>query len=413
MTNPAVTRYPADAITQAASSHPTPFFLYEEEMIRRNCRILKDAFAPLFPGFTPLFAVKANANPHVLRIVQDEGFGFDCSSPSEVWLTGKLKAFGMHTGNYVSEQDLRQVLASGLLLNLDDLSMLDTVVKIGVPAFLSFRVNPGVASATIRSNLLAGPDAKYGIPWEQATEAYKRAKAAGVRRFGIHMMTGSNVASPDYFPGVTRKLLQIAGAVKKETGIDFEYLNIGGGFNVPYRPEEPTFDLARTAREIRAIFDEELPRFGMREPTLMIEPGRRVACDAGFLVGTVQVIKRGYKTFVGIDASSADMPRPAIYDAYHHVSVLGKDGAVERETVNVVGTVCENSDQFAKDRSLPKVAIGDRIVIHNCGAHAFVMGHNYNGKTRAAEYLLESSGTIRQIRRAETIDDLFRTVSPF
>jgi len=273
MTNPAVTRYPAEAIARAASTYPTPFFLYEEDMIRRNCRLLKDAFAPLFPGFTPLFAVKANPNPHILKIIQAEGFGFDCSSPSEVWLAEKLKAFGMDTGNYVSERDLRQVLASGLLLNLDDLSMLETVVKIGVPEFLSFRINPGIASATLKSNLLAGPDAKYGVPWEQATEAYRRAKAAGVRRFGIHMMTGSNVASPDYFPGVTHKLLQIAGAVKRDVGIDFEYLNIGGGFNVPYRPEEPTFDLAQTAKEIHSLFDDELPRWDMKEPKLMIEPG--------------------------------------------------------------------------------------------------------------------------------------------
>ena len=413
MINSAVIRYPAEATRRAASAHPTPFFLYEEDMIRRNCRLFKDAFTPLFPGFTPLFAVKANPNPHVLKIIKDEGFGFDCSSPSEVWLAEKLGASGMHTGNYVSERDLRQVLASGLLLNLDDISMLETVAGIGVPEFLSFRINPGIASATLKSNLLAGPDAKYGVPWEQATEAYRRAKEAGVRRFGIHMMTGSNVASPAYFPGVTRKLLQIAGAVKQELGIDFAYLNIGGGFNVPYRPEEPTFSLARTAQEIRGVFDDALPRWGMKEPKLMIEPGRRVACDAGFLVGTVQVIKRGYKTFVGIDASSSDMPRPAIYDAYHHVSVLGKDDRPERETVNLVGTVCENNDQFARDRSLPLIEVGDRIIIHNCGAHAYAMGNNYNGKTRSAEYLLESSGAIRQIRRAETIEDIFRTVPPF
>jgi diaminopimelate decarboxylase len=323
-----------------------------------------------------------------------------------------MGAQGTHTGNYLREASVRTVLDSHLLLNLDDLSILETVKKIRVPEFLSFRINPGIGSSTMKSNLLAGPDAKYGVPWEQATEAYRQAKQAGVKRFGIHMMTGSNVATEDYFPGVTRKLLEIAGRAHNELAIDFEYLNIGGGFNVPYRPEEPTFDLRKTAHSLRQVFDEELKKWHMREPRLMVEPGRRVLCDAGFLVGTVHVIKHGYKTFVGIDASSSDMPRPAIYDAYHHVSVLGKDPAAKRETVNVVGTICENSDQFAKDRSLPPIEVGDHIVIHNCGAHAFAMGHNYNGKLRSAEYLLTSSGEIRPIRRAETVDDLYRTVLP-
>lgn len=410
MINPHVTRYPVQTIAQLARHVETPFFLYEEETIRSHCRAFKDAFTPLFPGFTPLYAVKANPNPHVLRVILSEGFGLDCSSLSEVHLAQTLGAAGMHTGNYVTERELRAALVSSLLLNLDDVSMLPTVQKIGLPEFLSFRINPGIGSSTLASNVLAGPDAKYGVPNEHAVAAYRHARDAGVKRFGIHMMTGSNVPSEDYFSGVTRRLLIIAGTIKKALDIDFECINIGGGFNVPYHPEEPTFDLGVIAKGIRRVFDEEVPRMGLREPTLMIEPGRRVTCDAGFLVGRVQVIKDGYKRFIGIDASCSDMPRPQIYDAYHHISVLGKEQSDKREMVNVVGSICENSDQFAKDRLLPPISVGDCIVIHNCGAHAYAMGHNYNGKLRSAEYLLQTGGIVKKIRRAETVDDLLVTI---
>lgn len=411
--NPNVTRYPAEAIEQAVTEFSTPFFLYEEEQIRANCKRYADAFGPLFPNFTPLFAVKANSNPHVLKILIDEGWGFDCSSKSEVWLANEFDVLAQHTGNYCTDDELRYVLESqNTLLNVDDISMLDTIQGLGVPEYISFRINPGVSSATMESNLLAGPDAKYGLPWEEAIDAYKRAKEMGVQRFGIHMMTGSNVAEEDYFPGVTRKLLEIAGKVKEELGIDFEYINIGGGFNVPYEPDEPTFDLQKIAQDVRTVFDEECPKWNLTEPKLMIEPGRSVTCDAGFLVGSVTVIKDGYKKFVGINASCNAMPRPSIYGAYHHISVLGKDDG-ETESVNVVGSICENNDQFAMDRMLPQIDVGDTIVIHNCGAHAYTMGHNYNGKFRPAEYLLRSDGSFEQIRRAETTEDLFTTVSPW
>lgn len=411
--NTDVTRYPADTISTALAQFPTPFFLYEQDRIEYWLDAFESAFAPLFPGFTPLFAVKANPNPHVLKVITEKGWGFDCSSAAEVELSKKLgNVFSQHTGNYSTEEELKMVLeADNVLLNLDDISQLEAVQKIGVPEYLSFRINPGIGTATMESNVLAGPNAKYGVPREKAVEAYKKAKELGVKRFGIHMMTGSNVDQEDYFSLTTATLLDVCGLVKQELGIEFEYLNVGGGFNVPYHPEEQTFDLQKIAKQIRSAFDEKCAEHGLQEPKLMIEPGRRVTCDAGFLVASVTNIKDGYKKFVGINVSSNAMPRPSIYEAYHHISVLGKEGS--EESVNITGSICENCDQFAKDRELPVIDERDTIVIHNCGAHAAAMAHNYNGKLQPAEILVKNDGTLEQIRRSQTIDDLFVTYSDF
>ncbi len=411
MVNADVTRMPREGLARAAASLPTPFFLYEEARLRRNCRRLKEAFEPLFPAFAPLYAVKANANPHILRIIQEEGFGFDCSSPSELWLVNKLAGWGMYTGNYNTRKELAQVVASpNILLNLDDISSVAAVEELGTPAFLSFRVNPGVTTGDVESLYLAGEEAKFGVPAEAAVAAYRAAREAGASRFGLHMMTGSNVLDAAYFPFVTRKLLEVAAEVRDELGIEFEYLNIGGGFGVPYRPEEESLDLVRAARGVRAAFDEECRRHRLREPTLMVEPGRFVTADAGFLVTRVHAVKEGYKKFVGVDAGTNDLPRPAIYGAYHHVTVLGKEEAPAGEPVSVVGRLCENNDQLARDRRLPPVEVGDVLVVHNAGGHCYAMGHNYNGRPRADEYLLGRNGDLKHIRRAEAIEDLFRTV---
>jgi diaminopimelate decarboxylase len=412
--NPNVTRYPASAIERALAQFPTPFYLYEEETIRRNCRRLTAAFTARFPRFQPLFAVKANPNPHVLRIVMDEGFGLDCSSPSEVWLSQQLGAHGMHTGNYQTEDELRDIIrADNLLLNLDDVSLIDTVRKIGAPAFLSLRINPGITAGSMESLLLAGKDAKFGVPWEQAAPAYRRLKDVGAVRFGMHMMTGSNVLDAAYFAEVTHKLLTVAQTVKREFGIEMECMNIGGGFGVPYRPEEASLDLDAVASGVRSAMDEACRPGGLTMPTLMVEPGRFIAADAGFLVTRVHAIKNGYKEFVGVDAGMNDLPRPSVYGAYHHISVLGKPSSPSDRSVNVVGRLCENNDQFARDRLLPPIDVGDTLVIHNAGAHCYAMSHTYNGRTRCAEYLLTAHGEFRPIRRAETTDDLFRTVVPF
>jgi len=408
--NPDVVYLPVRAIQRAARRFPTPFFIYEENRIRANCREFRDTFRRYFPNFAPLFAVKANTNPELLKIIFSEGFGADASSEAEAWITRRLGTTGMYTGNYTTEDEFRFVMRQGVLkLNLDDISMLPTLRKIGVPEFLSFRVNPGISQGGMKSLFLAGPDAKFGVPVREIVKAYRQARALGVQRFGIHAMTGSNVLDERYFAAVAGKLLEIAGEVKKSAGIDFECLNVGGGFGVPYRPEQPSLNLDQVARGIRRVFDRQCGRLRMHEPVLMAEPGRWIMADTGWLVGRVHVVKHSSKTFVGIDAGMNDLPRPAIYDAYHHVTVVGKPSRGRKELVNVVGRLCENNDQFAKDRRLPAIAVGDLLAIHNAGAHTYAMGHNYNNRLRSAEVLITRSGALEKIRRAETIRDLFRT----
>ncbi len=407
--NEEVIYYPKEAVGRAVEQFETPFFLYSEERLRENCRRMKSAFEKHFPDVWPLFAVKANPNPDFLRIIMDEGFDFDCSSPSECFLAEKLEAKGMYTGNYTPADELKYAAERNMILNLDDASMLPFLEEIGVPEILSFRINPGIGGGERESFVFAGPDAKYGVPFEKAAEAYKKAAELGVKRFGIHMMTGTNIpiSEKEYFAQITKKLFEIVAEVKREAGVKIELMNIGGGFGVPYKPEEKSLDIEELAASVRESFDTQCEKHGLKEPRLMIEPGRFISADAGWRVGKVLVIKDSYKKFVGIDASSNDMPRPSIYGAYHHASVM--NDASEQEPVSIVGQICENNDQFARDRMLPVCDIGDVVVIHNCGGHARAMGHNYNGRLRHAEYLLEQNGSIRQIRQAQNIEDLFKT----
>ncbi len=410
MVNPKVTDLPVAAIRRAAGKYPTPFFIYSEKKIRANCRGFQNAFRSFFPSFEPLYAVKANSNPRLLRIIFSEGFGADASSEAEAWIVKQLGGRGMYTGNYTAPDEFRYVARTGaFLLNLDDISMLDTIKKIGVPKFLSFRVNPSISKGGMKSLFLAGPDAKYGVPLGKIVEAYRRARKMGVKRFGIHAMTGSNVLDESYFESVAMILLETAGKIKRELGIRIELMNIGGGFGVPYRPEEKSLDLVKGARGVRRAFDRQCARYGLDEPVLMAEPGRVIMADTAWLVGRVNVIKESEKKFVGIDAGMNDLPRPAIYDAYHHITVIGNRPSGKKEKVNIVGRLCENNDQFARDRLLPVARVGDLIAIHNAGAHAYAMGHNYNTRIRSAEYLIAENGKISKIRRAEAIRDIFRT----
>ncbi|MFA6917553.1 MAG: diaminopimelate decarboxylase [Candidatus Gracilibacteria bacterium] len=385
--------------------------MYEEKKLRSNCQIFRDSFRKYFPDFWPLYAIKANNNPELLKIIAQEGFDGDCSSESEAWICKKLGIKGMYTGNYTTKDEFEFVKDQDMILNLDDISMIDTVNTLGMPNTLSFRINPGIGKGFNKDNVFAGPDAKYGVPFEKAPEAYAKAKDFGVKHFGIHMMTGTNVPTQDihYFSMIIAKLFDIIAEIKEKTGIEIEFMNMGGGFGVPYRPEEPSLDMDFIAKSIRETFDKKCSQHSLKEPRLIAEPGRWITANAGWLISKAHVIKNSYKKFVGIDASSNDMPRPAIYGAYHHVSVIKKLDTAEKETVSIAGRICENSDQLARDRELPKIDIGDIIVIHNCGGHAYAMGHNYNGTLRHAEYLIDPSGNFRKIRRAETIEDLYKT----
>ncbi len=412
MINKDVIYVPEADIQRALKTRPTPFFIYEEKRLRDNCVRFRDTFKKHFPTFKPLYAVKANTNPTLLKIIFSEGFGADASSEPEAWIANKLGADGMYTGNHTTLAELKEISSLGnLLLNLDDISLLDSLKRVGVPEFLSFRINPGVSQGGMKSLLLAGPDAKYGVPPWDVHEAYIRAKEMGVKRFGMHMMTGSNVLDENYFPIVTDKLLEIAGDLYEKTGIQMDMLNIGGGFGMPYRPEEKSLDLKKIAKSIRDVFDKRLKKHKMPEPVLMAEPGRMIAADTGWLVAKVHVVKKSYKTFAGVDAGMNDLPRPAIYGAYHHITALNKPKSAGLKKTNVVGRLCEHNDQFAIDRLLPELEPGDVIAIHNAGAHSYAMGHNYNNRLRSAEYLIGKSGRITKIRRAETMEDLFATTS--
>lgn len=405
--NKEVIYFPEEGVRAAVQEFETPFFLYEEVKLRSNLQTFRDSFVKYFPDFWPLYAVKANCNPEILKIVKSEGFGSDCSSESEAWICEKLGIDGMYTGNYTTRDEFKAVMGGEMILNLDDISMIETVAELGMPEVISFRINPGVGNGDF---VTAGPNAKYGVPFEKAAEAYKLAAEAGAKRFGIHMMTGSNVPTSEenYFAELVEKLFEIVASVRDEAGVEIEMMNIGGGFGVPYKPEEKSLDMEKLARSIRDAFDTAVEKYGVKEPLLIAEPGRWIGANAGWLVSKVHVIKDSYKKFVGIDASANDMPRPSIYGAYHYVSVLDGDGR-DLEEVSVVGRICENNDQFARDRELPVIEAGDVVLIHNCGAHAFAMGHNYNGRVRHAEYLLEEGGNLRQIRRAETFEDLYGT----
>ncbi len=405
--NSEVIYYPKESISSAVEQFKTPFFLYEESMIRKNCRTFKNAFTKYFPNFQALYAIKANPNPDIVRIIASEGFGADVSSEAEAWLCKRLGISGIYTGNYTTKEEFSYAKNCDVILNLDDISMLTTLAELGMPETLSLRINPGMGKATIESNIYSGPDAKYGIPFEKAVEAYALAQKLGVKHFGIHMMTGSNVPTneQDYFENIVSRLFEIVNEIKNKTGIEIEFLNMGGGFGVPYHPNEKSLDMDYIAKGVRRAFDQQCKKFNLKEPKLYAEPGRYITANAGFLVGKVHVIKDSYKKFVGIDAGSTDMPRPQIYGAYHHISVLNE--SAEKEIVSVVGRICENSDQFAKDRLLPKCKVGDIIIIHNCGGHARAMSYNYNGRPRSAEYLHTEKGEFKCIRPAETIEDLY------
>jgi diaminopimelate decarboxylase len=409
-TNPEVTTFPREAMLRAQNEFDTPFFFYSEQRIRKNCARVRDTFKAHFPNVQPLFAVKANTHPAILRIIQDEGYGFDCSSLVELSVVRSIDGFGMYTSNYLSQNEVQLVVEEdNMLLNADDISTLDFVDPDHLPDILSFRVNPGITiNSTIPSLQVAGNDAKFGVPYEHITDAYRHAQQMGITRFGIHMMTGSNEMDDSYFGSITERLFEIMAAIRDELGIEMEFMNIGGGLGVPYQPHQRSLDLERLVSRMRDVVNNQTKKFDYPEPQLYLEPGRYITADAGWIVAQVQARKSGYKEYLGLNVSTNAMPRPSIYDAYHHISALTAEGATE--TVNVVGQICENNDFFGKNRQLPHLEVGDAVVIHNCGAHAFVMSHNYNGTLRPAEVMWRADDSIKLIRRAETVDDYFSTI---
>ena len=399
-------------LSEIVERFPTPFYLYDEGAIRANAKRIARAFS-VFPGFKEHFAVKALPNPFVLKVLADEGFGADCASLPELVLARRAGMSGedvMFTSNETPAHEYAFARAQGAVINLDDITHIDYLEKAcGVPELVSCRYNPGPLKD---GNVIIGrpEEAKYGFTREQLFEGYARLREKGARRFGLHTMVASNELSGDYHVETARILFELAVDLKRKIGIRLEFVNAGGGAGIPYRPEEQELDIEYVARGMRRAYDEIVVPAGLDPLGLRLEWGRIVTGPYGWLVTTAVHQKAIYRRYVGLDSCMSDLMRPGMYGAYHHVSVPGKDDAPRTETYDVVGSLCENNDKFAVQRQLPRIDVGDFVVIHDAGAHGRAMGFNYNGKLRCGEVLLRPDGTLMRIRRSETMEDYFATI---
>ena len=394
------------------AQYPTPFHIYDEAAIRANARRLKKAFA-WNAGFRNFFAVKAAPNPYLMRILQEEGFGADCSSLPELLLSEKVGIDGagiMFTSNDTPAEEFVKAKALGANINLDDISHIPFLEETcGLPELVCFRYNPGPLKG---GNAIIGKpeEAKYGFTRDQLFEGYKMLKEKGVKRFGLHTMVASNELNPQYFIDTAILLFDLIIELKEKLGITFEFVNLGGGIGIPYRPEQNAVDLEVVGEGIRKAYEEHLIAKGHPELKVYLECGRMIAGPYGYLVSTVRHLKHTYRDYVGMDACMANLMRPALYGAYHHITVLGKQNRPADHVYDVTGSLCENNDKFAVGRALPEIVPGDILVFHDAGAHGHAMGFNYNGKLRSAELLLREDGSVVQIRRAETVADYFATL---
>jgi len=399
-------------IEELISQYPTPFHIYDEKPIRENARRLNSIFA-WAPGFREFFAVKATPNPHILKILKEEGFGTDCSSLPELLLAEKIGLPGhkiIFSSNDTPAQEYQKARELEAVINLDDISHLSFLEShCSLPELLCFRYNPGPLRG---GNAFIGKpeEAKYGFTREQLIEGYKWAKDRGINRFGLHTMIASNELDANYFIDTAKMLFDLVLEISRRLDINFEFINIGGGIGIPYRPEQEPVDIEYISRGIKQAYQENIEGSSLHPLKLYMETGRMITGPYGYLVSRVLHIKDTYKLYAGLDSSMANLMRPALYGAYHHITVLGKENEPLDYTYDVTGSLCENNDKFAIDRSLPKIEIGDIVVIHDTGAHGHSMGFNYNGKLRSAELLLKADGSVEKIRRAETVEDHFSTL---
>jgi diaminopimelate decarboxylase len=391
---------------------PTPFYLYDERGIRENARAITRAFS-VFPGFKEHFAVKALPNPFILKILANEGFGADCSSGAELLLAEMAGIRGedvMFTSNETPAGEYQAARKLGAVINLDDITHIEFLEKAaGIPDLISCRYNPGPLKS---GNAIIGKpeEAKYGFTREQLFTAYPQLKARGAKRFGLHTMVASNELSLDYHIETGRMIFELAAEIYAKTGIRIEFVNLGGGVGIPYRPEDQAVDYQELARGLEAAYRNILIPAGLTPMGIRIEWGRTVTGPYGWLVSRAIHRKSIYREYIGLDSCMADLMRPALYGAYHHITIAGKENAPALETYDVVGSLCENNDKFAVQRRLPKIDIGDIVIIHDAGAHGRAMGFNYNGKLRCRELLLRPGGGVIQIRRGETAEDYFVTL---
>ena len=400
-------------------TYPTPFHIYDQAGIEDNAKKLYQAFS-WNPGFKEYFAVKATPTPGILKLLHAQGCGVDCSSLTELMMAERCGFTGheiMFSSNETPAEEFRYAHKLWAIINLDDLTHVDFLYDtLGcVPETISCRYNPGGTFTLGESKegfqVMDKPgDAKYGMTKEQMKQAFTRLKELGAKNFGIHAFLASNTLSNDYYPALARVLFELAVELQRDTGCHITFLNLSGGVGVPYRPEQPANDIAIIGEGVRKAYEEILVPAGMGDISLCTELGRFMLAPYGHLVTTAVHEKHIYKEYIGVDACAANLMRPAIYGAYHHITVLGKEDAPCDHVYDVVGSLCENSDKFAIDRALPQIDKGDILVIHDTGAHGFAMGYQYNGKLRSAELLLKRDGSVELMRRAETPDDYFATL---
>lgn len=401
-----------EQLEDIASRYATPFYLYDEKGIRETARRVNKAFS-WNKGFKEYFAVKATPTPGILKILHEEGCGADCSSYTELLMADAVGFKGdeiMFSSNDTPAEDFQLARKLNATINLDDITHIDFLERVAdIPDTVCCRYNPGGHFA-IANNIMDNPgDAKYGMTREQLTEAYKRLMAKGVKHFGLHAFLASNTVTNDYYPELARILFKVAVELKEETGASIEFINLSGGVGIAYRPGQPQNDIMEIGEGVRRAYEEVLVPAGMGNVRLYTEMGRYMLAPYGALVSRVIHQKHIYKEYIGLDACAANLMRPAIYGAYHHITVMGKENEPCDHKYDVTGGLCENNDKFAIDRMLPEINIGDLVFIHDAGAHGFAMGYNYNGKLRSAELLLKEDGSVEMIRRAETPADYFAT----
>lgn len=401
-----------EQLQEIVKEYPTPFHLYDEKGIRENARRLKDAFA-WNKGFKEYFAVKATPNPFLLKILQEEGCGTDCSSMTELMLSEALGFDGseiMFSSNATPAEEFVKAREVSAIINLDDITHIDFLEKAaGIPETICCRFNPG-GVFKISTSIMDNPgDAKYGFTKEQMFEGYKKLKDLGVKNFGIHSFLASNTVTNEYYPTLAKILFELAVELKDKTGADIKFINLSGGVGIPYKPDQEGNDIKAIGEGVRKVYEEILVPAGMGDIAIYTELGRFMLGPYGCLVTTAIHEKHTHKEYIGLDASAVNLMRPAMYGAYHHITVMGKENQPCDHMYDVTGSLCENNDKFAIDRMLPKVDIGDLLVIHDTGAHGFAMGYNYNGKLKSAEVLLKEDGSTQLIRRAEKPEDYFAT----
>jgi diaminopimelate decarboxylase len=402
----------SEQLQRIAETYPTPYHLYDEKGIRENARRLKAAFS-WNPGFREFFAVKATPTPKILKILHEEGCGADCSSMTELLLSERVGITGsdiMFSSNATPPEEFLKAVELGATVNLDDITHIDFLAKLGpIPETICCRYNPGGVFA-VSNHIMDNPgDAKYGMTREQIFEAFFKLRALGVKSFGIHAFLASNTISNDYYPQLAAQLFELAVDLRRETGADIAFINLSGGIGIPYRPEQPANDIMLIGEGVRQAYEAIFSPAGMSTVAVYTELGRFMLAPYGCLVARALHEKHIYKEYIGLDACACNLMRPAMYGAYHHITVMGKENLPHDHMYDVTGSLCENNDKFAIDRMLPKIDIGDFIVIHDTGAHGHSMGYNYNGKLRSAELLLREDGAVELIRRAETPEDYFAT----